>query len=80
MLCQSSFIKPCSGSPGDYQLQLPASGRAGCQPSAAPLALLTAERVQTQLGLLMTSALKIKRKMQEKTISLMAGHKQLAVL
>lgn len=58
MLCQSSFIKPCSGSPGDYQLQLPALGRAGCQLSAAPLALLTAERVHTQLGLLMTSALK----------------------
>lgn len=38
--------------------QLPALGRAGCQPSAAPRALLAAERAQTHLGLLVTSALK----------------------
>lgn len=56
MLCQSSFIKHYSGSSEDYQPQLSTFYRRGWQPSAAPVALLTAERVQTQLGLLMTPA------------------------
>lgn len=50
------FIEPYSGGSGDYQPQLSAFCGGGCQPSAAPVALLTAGHVQTRLGLLMTPA------------------------